>query len=66
MTDLVALLRSRDVAVYWVGLPRMKRESFDGKMGVMDYYNLQNLQSDTGMRSAIAGIGGKGGQPPQG
>ncbi|MCE2805606.1 MAG: flotillin-like protein FloA [Gemmataceae bacterium] len=38
----------------------------DGKMGVMDYYNLQNLQSDTGMRSAIAGIGGKGGQTPQG
>lgn len=38
----------------------------DGKMGVMDYYNLQNLQSDTGMRSAIAGIGGKGSQPTQG
>ena len=34
----------------------------EGKLGVMDYYNLQNLQSDTGMRSAIAGIGsGKGG-----
>lgn len=30
--DLVALLRSRDVAVYWVGLPRMKRDSFDDKM----------------------------------
>ncbi len=30
--DLVALLRSRNVAVYWVGLPRMKRDSFDGKM----------------------------------
>jgi len=30
--DLVALLRSRDVAVYWVGLPRMKRESFDSRM----------------------------------
>ncbi len=30
--DLVALLRSRDVAVYWVGLPRMKRDSFDGQM----------------------------------
>ncbi|RLS85387.1 MAG: UPF0365 family protein [Planctomycetota bacterium] len=37
----------------------------EGKMGVMDYYNLQNLQSDTGMRSAIAGIGGKGAQPAQ-
>lgn len=30
--DLVALLRSRDVAVYWVGLPRMKRDGFDGRM----------------------------------
>ena len=30
--DLVALLRGRDVAVYWVGLPRMKRDSFDGQM----------------------------------
>jgi len=30
--DLVALLRSRDVAVYWVGLPRMKGDSFDGRM----------------------------------
>lgn len=36
VTDLVTLLRSRDVAVYWVGLPRMKRESFDGKMGVIN------------------------------
>jgi hypothetical protein len=30
--DLVALLRGRDVAVYWVGLPRMKRDSFDDQM----------------------------------
>ena len=36
ITDLVALLRSRDVAVYWVGLPRMKRESFDGRMTLIN------------------------------
>ena len=30
--NLVGLLRSRNVAVYWVGLPRMKRDSFDGRM----------------------------------
>ncbi len=30
--ELVALLRSRNVVVYWVGLPRMKRDSFDGRM----------------------------------
>jgi hypothetical protein len=34
--DLVALLRSRDVAVYWVGLPRMKRGSFDAKMALIN------------------------------
>ena len=30
--DLVALLRGRGIAVYWVGLPRMKRDSFDDQM----------------------------------
>ena len=34
--DLVALLRENDVAVYWVGLPRMKRESFDGRMSLIN------------------------------
>lgn len=34
--DLVALLRARDVAVYWVGLPRMKRASFDGRMALIN------------------------------
>lgn len=29
----------------------------NGQLGVMDYYNLRNLQSDTEMRSAIAGVG---------
>ncbi|MGE3806885.1 MAG: flotillin-like protein FloA [Gemmataceae bacterium] len=33
----------------------------EGKLGVMDYYNLRNLQSDTEMRNAIAGVGGAGG-----
>jgi len=30
----------------------------DGRLGVMDYYNLRNLQSDTEMRRSIAGGGG--------
>ncbi len=34
--DLVALLRSRGVAVYWVGLPRMKRASFDDRMSIIN------------------------------
>ena len=30
--DLVAMLRGQNVAVYWVGLPTMKRAGFDAKM----------------------------------
>jgi uncharacterized protein YqfA (UPF0365 family) len=29
----------------------------EGKLGVLDYYNLQNIISDTQMRNAISGIG---------
>lgn len=29
----------------------------DGHMGIMDYYNLRNLQSDTEMRNSLAGAG---------
>jgi uncharacterized protein YqfA (UPF0365 family) len=37
-------------------VPRALSQAFrEGHMGVMDYYNLRNLQSDTQMRSAIAG-----------
>src|SRR5205085_1036608 len=31
----------------------------DGRLGIMEYYNLRNLQADTDMRSAIAGVGGR-------
>src|SRR5262249_29311585 len=36
-----------------------------GRIGIMEYYNLKNLQSDTEMRHAIAGVGGneRGGRP---
>lgn len=33
----------------------MAKALSEGKLGVMDYYNLQNLQSDTAMRNAISG-----------
>jgi uncharacterized protein YqfA (UPF0365 family) len=36
----------------------------DGRLGVMDYYNLRNLQSDTQMRNAIAGAGMGGEERP--
>ncbi len=32
----------------------------EGKLGVMDYYNLLNVQSDTQMRESIAKVGQKG------
>ena len=34
--NLVAMLRGRDVAVYWVGLPRMKSARFDGRMALIN------------------------------
>jgi len=39
-------------------VPRAISEAFrSGRLGVMDYYNLRNLQSDTEMRNTIAGAG---------
>jgi len=34
-----------------------------GKMGVMDYYNLQNIKADTDMRDSISKIGSKNSAP---
>src|SRR5262245_55126678 len=31
----------------------------EGKLGIMEYYNLRNLQSDTDMRNSIAGTGAR-------
>jgi len=37
-------------------VPLAMAEAFrNGHLGVMDYYRMQNIQADTGMRSAIAG-----------
>jgi uncharacterized protein YqfA (UPF0365 family) len=39
-------------------VPRAIAAAFrDGHLGVMDYYSIRNLQSDTQMRNAIAGAG---------
>jgi uncharacterized protein YqfA (UPF0365 family) len=32
----------------------------DGRLGVMDYYNMRNLQADTSMRNNIASMSGGG------
>jgi len=45
-------------------VPKAIAEAFKaGRLGVMDYYRLQNIQADTGMRSAIAGDGTEKGKP---
>jgi uncharacterized protein YqfA (UPF0365 family) len=37
-------------------VPLAMAEAFrSGRLGVMDYYRMQNIQSDTQMRSSIAG-----------
>ena len=42
-------------------VPMAIAEAFrSGKLGVMDYYRMQNIQADTDMRSSIAQPGGEG------
>ena len=42
-------------------VPQAIADSFNsGKLGIMDYYKLRNVQSDTEMRNAIAGTGAGG------
>ncbi|WP_417850704.1 flotillin-like protein FloA [Thalassoglobus sp.] len=36
-----------------------------GKLGLLDYYELKNVQADTSMRSAIAGMGDEVAQQPE-
>ncbi len=44
-------------------VPKAMAEAFrNGNLGIMDYYRMQNIQSDTSMRSSIAGDGKKEGQ----
>ena len=47
-------------------VPRAISQAFrEGKLGVMDYYNMRNVQSDTQMRAAIAGVS-NGDRPERG
>ncbi len=39
-------------------VPKAIAAAFGGsRLGLMDYYELQNVQADTKMRTAIAGVG---------
>ncbi|MFO0818780.1 MAG: flotillin-like protein FloA [Pirellulales bacterium] len=43
-------------------VPKSMAEAFrTGKLGIIDYYKLRNLQADTDMRKTIAGAGATGG-----
>lgn len=44
-------------------VPRAMAEAFrSGRLGIMDYYNMQNIQADTAMRNAISGSGESSGK----
>jgi uncharacterized protein YqfA (UPF0365 family) len=46
-------------------IPKAISEAFrKGQLGVMDYYQLRNIQADTSMRDSIAGTGPAGPTPP--
>jgi len=45
-------------------VPRAISEAFrQGKLGIMDYYNMMNVISDTKMRESISGVGKEGSLP---
>lgn len=61
MTATVEEMRARVVEAE-AQIPLAIAEAFrNGNLGVMDYYNLRNIQSDTEMRHSIA----RSGKPPQ-
>ena len=56
--EMVALVQENKAKVVLAEaeVPKAVAESFDsGKLGLLDFYELKNVQADTRMRSAIAG-----------
>ena len=46
-------------------VPKAMAEALkSGHLGVMDYYNLKNIEADTEMRGSIAGQSAKGNKQP--
>ena len=42
-------------------VPKAMSQAFrEGNLGIMDYYNMRNIQADTSMRESISGAGEKG------
>ena len=58
--DIKAAKPVKDIS-HETGLPLAMAEAFrSGNFGVMDYYKMQNVQADTGMRQSISGAGQSG------
>ena len=56
---------SAQVVLAQAEIPLAIAEAFRaGRLGIMDYYKLQNIQADTSMRESIAGDG-SGHQTPR-
>ncbi|WP_027355558.1 flotillin-like protein FloA [Desulfofundulus thermocisternus] len=63
MRAMVEEMRARVVEAE-AEVPRAMAEALrQGKLGVMDYYNMQNLLADTRMREGLARMGGEPGEP---
>ena len=58
--EMVALIQQNRAAVVWAEseVPKAVAEAFgNGKLGLLDFYELKNVQADTRMRESIAGEG---------
>ncbi len=66
--EMVGLTQQNRAAVVLAEseVPEAIAASFrSGKLGLLDYYELKNVQADTSMRSAIAGMGDEVAPPPE-
>lgn len=43
--DLVTMLRARNIAVYWVGMPHMRRDTFEAKMEMVNTVTATRLRA---------------------
>ena len=47
-------------------VPKAMAQAFrEGNLGIFDYYNMQNIKADTGMRDSISGMGEKPTEGPE-
>ena len=64
--EMTALVRENTakVELAQAEVPKAIAQAFrEGKLGILDYYNMKNIQADTQMRQSIATGGGAGQEP---